>query len=62
MVPAIQEWYMERIDFRIESKLNPSTSDKQVFENLQLFTSTGIAKNGTTLFFGKHPEIMFPMQ
>lgn len=47
-------------DFRIESKLNPSTSDKQVFENLQLFTNTGIAKNSAALFFGKHPEIMFP--
>ena len=47
-------------DFRRESKLSPETSDKQIFENLMLFNEKGIAKNGAAMFFGKHPENMFP--
>lgn len=47
-------------DFRMEAKLSPSTADKQIFENLELFTGKGIAKNGAAMFFGKHPERKFP--
>ncbi len=50
-------------NFRRESKLSPGTPDKQIFENLEnlmLLNEKGIAKNGAALFFGKHPEIMFP--
>ena len=31
-------------DFRTEAKLSPSTPDKQIFENLELFTENGTAK------------------
>ena len=47
-------------DFRMEAKLSPSTADKQIFENLELFTDKGIAKNGAAMFFGKQPERKFP--
>ena len=47
-------------DFRTEAQLSPSTGDKQIFENLELFTDKGIAKNGTAMFFGKEPELKFP--
>ncbi len=47
-------------DFRLEAKLSPSIADKQIFENLELFTDKGIAKNGTAMFFGKQPERKFP--
>ena len=47
-------------DFRTEAQLSPSTADKQIFENLELFTDKGIAKNGTAMFFGKEPERKFP--
>ena len=47
-------------DFRTEARLSPSTADKQIFENLELFTDKGIAKNGAAMFFGKQPERMFP--
>ncbi len=47
-------------DFRTEANLSPSTSNKQVFENLELFTNKGIAKNGAAMFFGKQPEQKFP--
>ena len=47
------------MDFRTEAKLSPSTKDKQIFENLELFTDKGIAKNGTAMFFGKQPERKF---
>ena len=33
-------------DFRTEAQLSPSTADKQIFENLELFTDKGVAKNG----------------
>ena len=46
-------------DFRTEAKLSPSTSDKQIFENLELFTKNGTAKNGAAMFFGKQPERKF---
>lgn len=47
-------------DFRTEAKLNPSIPDKQIFENLELFTENGTAKNGAAMFFGKQPERKFP--
>ena len=47
-------------DFRTEAQLSPSTADKQIFENLELFTDKGIAKNGTAMFFGKEPERKYP--
>ncbi len=47
-------------DFRTEAKLNPSTPDKQIFENLEMFTENGTAKNGAAMFFGKQPERKFP--
>lgn len=47
-------------DFRTEAKLSPSTANKQIFENLELFTDNGVAKNGTAMFFGKQPERKFP--
>lgn len=47
-------------DFRTEAKLSPSTPDKQIFENLELFTENGTAKNGAAMFFGKQPERKFP--
>ena len=47
-------------DFRTEAQLSPSTSDKQIFENLELFTGNGTAKNGAAMFFGKQPERKFP--
>lgn len=47
-------------DFRTEAQLSSSTGDKQIFENLELFTDKGIAKNGTAMFFGKEPERKFP--
>ena len=47
-------------DFRRESKLSPETSDKQIFENSKLFNEKGVAKNGAAMFFGKHPENLFP--
>lgn len=47
-------------DFRRESKLSPETPDKQIFENLMLFNEKGVTKNGAAMFFGKHPENMFP--
>ena len=46
-------------DFRTEAKLSPSISDKQIFENLELFTKNGTAKNGAAMFFGKQPERKF---
>ena len=46
--------------FRTEAKLSPSTPDKQIFENLELFTENGTAKNGSAMFFGKQPERKFP--
>ncbi len=46
--------------FRTEAKLSPSTPDKQIFENLKLFTENGTAKNGAAMFFGKQPELKFP--
>lgn len=46
--------------FRTEAQLNPSTDNKQIFENLELFTDKGIAKNGAAMFFGKQPERKFP--
>ena len=47
-------------DFRTEAQLSPFTVDKQIFENLELFTDKGVAKNGTAMFFGKEPERKFP--
>ena len=47
-------------DFRTEAKLSPSTANKQIFENLELFTDKGVAKNGAAMFFGKQPERKFP--
>lgn len=47
-------------DFRTEARLSPSTADEQIFENLELFTDKGIAKNGAAMFFGKQPERKFP--
>lgn len=47
-------------DFRTEAKLSPSTANKQIFENLELFTDNGVAKNGAAMFFGKQPERKFP--
>ena len=47
-------------DFRTEAKLSPSIASKQIFENLELFTDKGIAKNGAAMFFGKQPERKFP--
>ena len=47
-------------DFRTEAQLSPSTADKQIFENLELFTDKGVAKNGAAMFFGKQPERKFP--
>ena len=44
----------------------PSGKDKpyifsgSIFENLELFTDKGIAKNGAAMFFGKQPERKFP--
>ena len=46
-------------DFRTEAKLSPSTPNKQIFENLELFTENGMAKNGAAMFFGKQPERKF---
>lgn len=43
-----------------EAKLSPSTANKQIFENLELFTDKGVAKNGAAMFFGKQPERKFP--
>ena len=37
-------------DFRTEAKLSPSTPDKQIFENLELFTENGTVKNGAAMF------------
>ena len=47
-------------DFRTEAKLSLSTPDKQIFENLELFTENGTAKNGAAMFFDKQPERKFP--
>ena len=47
-------------NFRMEAQLSPSTDNKQIFENLELFTDKGIAKNGAAMFFGKQPERKFP--
>lgn len=47
-------------DFRTEAKLSSSTANKQIFENLELFTDKGVAKNGAAMFFGKQPERKFP--
>lgn len=44
----------------MEAQLSPSTDNKQIFENLELFTDKGIAKNGAAMFFGKQPERKFP--
>ena len=49
-------------DFRTEAKLSPSTANKQIFENLELFTDNGVAKNGAAMFFGKQPERKFHTQ
>ena len=47
-------------DFRMEAQLSSSTANKQIFENLELFTDKGITKNGAAMFFGKQPERKFP--
>ncbi len=47
-------------DFRTEAKLGLSISDKQIFENLELFTENATAKNGAAMFYGKQPERKFP--
>ena len=47
-------------NFRTEAQLSPSIANEQIFENLELFTDKGIAKNGTAMFFGKQPERKFP--
>lgn len=46
--------------FRTEAKLSPAIPDKQIFENLELFTEDGTTKNGAAMFFGKQPEQKFP--
>ena len=46
--------------FRKDTQLSTSISNKQIFENLELFTDNGIAKNGAAMFFGKLPEKTFP--
>ncbi len=47
-------------DFRMEAQLSSSTANKQIVENLELFTDKGITKNGAAMFFGKQPERKFP--
>jgi Predicted transcriptional regulator containing an HTH domain and an uncharacterized domain shared with the mammalian protein Schlafen len=37
-------------DFRAEAKLGLTASDKQIFDNLELFTENGTAKNGAVLW------------
>lgn len=48
-------------DFRTEAKLSPSTPDKQIFENLELFTENGTAKNGAAMFFENNLNESFHM-
>ena len=36
-------------DFRTEAKLSSSIPDRQIFENLGLFTENGMTKNGTAM-------------
>ena len=43
-------------DFRMEAQLSSSTANKQIFENLELFTDKGITKNGAAMFFGNNPN------
>lgn len=45
--------------FRTEAGLNSGISNEQVFENLKLLTPEGHLKNGTALFFARHPERFF---
>lgn len=45
--------------FRTEAGLNSGISNEQVFENLKLLTPEGYLKNGTALFFARHPERFF---
>ncbi len=47
-------------DFLKNSALSTSVPINQIFENLQLFLEGGVLKNAAVLFFGKHPERIFP--
>lgn len=48
-------------DFRTEAKLSPSTPDKQIFENLELFTENGTVKNGAAMFLENNLNESFHM-
>jgi ATP-dependent DNA helicase RecG len=51
---------LENIEvFRTYAGLHNSISNKQVFENLKLFTKEGYLKNGAVLFFANEPEQYF---
>ena len=47
-------------DFRIIAGFSPATDDGQIIRNLQLtLDKNNTFKNGSVLFFGKHPEMFF---
>lgn len=48
------------VDFRRESRLSDTISNRQIFDNLQLFDDEGISKNAAAMFFCKLPERLFP--
>ncbi len=46
--------------FRDAGLFSSGIPEKQIFENLQVFTEDGFVKAGAVLFFGKSPESLFP--
>lgn len=47
-------------DFRRESRISEVITDAQIFDNLQLITEEGDAKNAAAMFFSAAPERLFP--
>ena len=46
-------------EFRLVAKFSPSIPDLQIIRNLKLINENESFKNGSVLFFGKHPETFF---
>lgn len=54
-VNAVSDLDLENIAlFRLNSRLNNSISNQQVFQNLKLFTKEGYLKNGAFYFLEKN--------
>ena len=47
-------------DFRREARISEVITDAQIFDNLQLITEEGDAKNAAAMFFSAAPERLFP--